>query len=267
MSSFDSTTIPTGPSVKTEPAGAGEQEFSPVVSRGLAKLRAGLRQVALTRMPEWALAQCMVVLGNLGSKTDEPMIKHLIGLLERERKTDGSIAGDLFRTASFLDAMMACSLTAERSFQSSLAWLLDRANRGLPPDQVWLAAYVVSVLNKSGVPRPKLDEAVNWLKSKVDPGGSFGDVWVTAFGLEALSLVGEETRPTRDWLISNQKESRWTQRDMDPVVICSIVTRAFRRMGEMETPTVSWLREQLGTIRVGEWKDLYKVALILQSIA
>jgi hypothetical protein len=38
-------------------------------------------------------------------------------------------------------------------------------------------------------------------------------------------------------------------------------------MGEMDNPTVPWLREQLGTIRVGEWKDLYKVALILQSIA
>jgi hypothetical protein len=173
----------------------------------------------------------------------------------------------VFRTASLLDALMACSLTAEKSFQSSLNWLLDQANGGLPPDQVWLAAYVISVLNKSGVPRPRLNEAVRWLKSKMGPDGSFGDVWVTAFGLEALSLVGEETRPTRDWLISNQRKSRWTQPEMDPVVICSIVTRAFRRMGDLDNPAVSWLRDQLGVISVGDWRELYKVALILQSIA
>lgn len=244
-----------------------KEKLPKLFQEAVEKLKIGSKKVI--RPEIWARTNCVAALAQLHVK-DDGWFQEQISRLNRMQGPDGSIKNNLYYTASFLDALRACKLSTDIStdmqFDSALKWMLQQKEPTWT-EEVWLNSYILSVLNRSGVREEDVEEQLHWLESRQKDDGSFGDVWVTAFAVEALGLYGRDIQKSKEWLMNNKTDGHWQVEDKDPALLTALILRALESLGERYEDTVGWLNNQMPKHTPKDSRELYKLAVILQSLS
>lgn len=178
---------------------------------------------------------------------------------------DGSIKQNPYLTAYFIELLLMYDKTDSSVFERSTTWLFQTIKKGnTSNEQIWMQAYVLSVLKRIGYEKDQFEEQLSLLQQSdtqhIEP-------WVLAYIVDALTVFGFPADNKVEIILQQLQQNHWMSSVIDDVTGTALIYRLLRNTGYQNLQIINFIKNQMRDEAVQRKLSLHRRALILRSLS
>jgi gamma-glutamyl:cysteine ligase YbdK (ATP-grasp superfamily) len=262
MNTFDKEILKTKLLIEVVPLTDKKGEINPLIQKRISEL---LRQLNKTSSIDTRdLLSSLITIGELLPEKQNEMerfLKKSLTLLDE----NGSMNNSPLLTATFIEMMMIYGKTKDESYKRAVTWLLGITNSDqMWSNQIWLNAYILSILKKTGLENNRVIKQIQWIKEHAE---TEIQLWSIAYVVDSLTMYGEKNEPFFTIIQNTLKNNHWTTENIDDVSVTALIYKLLRNTGYTNKKIRDWLKQQLESINLSNEKSLHRLSLLLRSLS
>lgn len=238
--------------------GRKEKEWDEIIEESYEKLRKRIERSYTINFRKYA--NSLLALKECNPMMKEKKCKDLVDTLIK--KYSGS---NFYYSVLFLETLFTYEETEREIYKRNAKEIVEKVREGvLEEKQLWLSAYVISVISRIGggeLDKQKHAEKIHDKISEDTP------LWVRGYVTEGLTISSFDGSKELSKLKRSLKEDHWECEQLDDLSATSIIYNCLNNIGYNKDKVVEWLKRELEKETKKGLDDILKTSFALRALS